>query len=234
MFSERLLLLGLALPFVRAFSAGTSMAHPPCGGPPPSVRSSHLWMAHHAPPHLLLAEKLLAGMQRALEDRRRVDELVAHFEYAGVVTVPAEGQQYEGQGAVKRFLTTLLVDNTVCSAHVDATGAVVASLSDGTGRPRELHLRPASRGTVVTDATLISDLTVHEELCDKITLGGNNAPMFASGPATFDGGYAGPKWETYDGRVRQRIWQVIGPSRRARMRSFMASDVLLPILLAAA
>ena len=58
--------------------------------------------------------------------------------------------------------------------------------------------------------------------------------MFASGPATFDGGYAGPKWETYDGRVRQRIWQVIGPSRRARMRSFMASDVLLPILLAAA
>ena len=33
--------LGIALPFVRTFSVGTSVAHPPCGGPPPSVRSSH-------------------------------------------------------------------------------------------------------------------------------------------------------------------------------------------------
>ena len=44
--------------------------------------------------------------------------------------MPAEGQQYEGQGAVKRFLTTLLVDNTVCSAHLScARSALRPALS---------------------------------------------------------------------------------------------------------
>jgi len=104
---------------------------------------------------------------------------------------------------VKRFLTTLLVDNTVRSTHIDASGmVVVVALSDATGRPRELHLRPVSRGSVVAGTTLISELHVDELAADTPV-----APLFATAPATVDGERTGPKWETYDGRVRQRIWQ---------------------------
>jgi len=156
-----------------------------------------------APPTHGVVDDFLTGVQRALDDRRRVDELVTQFEYSGVVSVPGEGQQYEGQGAVKRFLTTLLVDNTVRSTHIDASGmVVVVALSDATGRPRELHLRPVSRGSVVAGTTLISELHVDEPAADTPV-----APLFATAPATVDGERTGPKWETYDGRVRQRIWQ---------------------------
>jgi len=156
-----------------------------------------------APPTHGVVDDFLTGVQRALDDRRRVDELVTQFEYSGVVSVPGEGQQYEGQGAVKRFLTTLLVDNTVRSTHIDASGmVVVVALSDATGRPRELHLRPVSRGSVVAGTTLISELHVDELAADTPV-----APLFATAPATVDGERTGPKWETYDGRVRQRIWQ---------------------------
>jgi len=79
---------------------------------------------------------------------------------------------------------------------------VVVALSDATGRPRELHLRPVSRGSVVAGTTLISELHVDELAADTPV-----APLFATAPATVDGERTGPKWETYDGRVRQRIWQ---------------------------
>jgi len=210
----RSLVLGLALPARQLSLKGASVAHPPCGGPPPAMgrfcplkmvethKASPLQDAA-APPTHGVVDDFLTGVQRALDDRRRVDELVTQFEYSGVVSVPGEGQQYEGQGAVKRFLTTLLVDNTVRSTHIDASGmVVVVALSDATGRPRELHLRPVSRGSVVAGTTLISELHVDELAADTPV-----APLFATAPATVDGERTGPKWETYDGRVRQRIWQ---------------------------
>ena len=154
----------------------------------------------------LVTEQLLAGINRALDDRRRIDELVTQFEYSGVVSVPGESQEYAGQGAVKRFLTTLLVDNSVRSATLDPSGAaILVSLADDTGRPRELQLLPVSKGAVVAGATLISQLNVHEET--------KGTPIFANAPASLDGERSGPKWETYDGRVRQRIWQVNCHSR---------------------
>jgi hypothetical protein len=226
----RSLVLGLALPARHLTLKGASVSHPPCGGPPPTSRrwcvsmvetqdaqhvpsqQPHSQRAVAPPPNAAVAEQLLAGMQRALDDRRRVDELVTHFEYSGVVSIPAEAASYEGQGAVKRFLTTLLFDNTVRSTHLDANGVVVVSLSDAMGRPRELHLRATSRGAVVAGTTLINELHVSEEGSSDVT----DAPIFAVAPATVDGDRTGPKWETFDGRVRQRIWQV---SDQAHLRT---------------
>ena len=209
--TARMLVLGLALPSRELALKGASSAHPPCGGPPPSARICRPNMVAHrvtegalAGDSDFLAGDFLAGMQRALDDPRRVDELVTQFEYSGVVNVPAEGQEYKGQGAVKRFLTTLIVDNSVSDARLDDRGTVVVSLSDDTGVPRTLHLEPVTRGAVVAGTTLISELHVKE-----IPVAGSVvpvAPIFSNVPSAADA-EDGPKWETFDGRVRQRIWQ---------------------------
>jgi len=152
---------------------------------------------------LAVAKELISAVHHALDDRRRIDELVTQFEYSGIVRVPGEGQEYVGQGAVKRFLTTLLVDNDVSEARLDASGAIVVALKDGTGRPRELQLQAETRGTVVAGTTLISELHVTEPAAhDSKRL----TPLFATAPVAH-GERGGPKWETFDGRVRQRIWQ---------------------------
>eukprot|EP00325_Prymnesiales_sp_UTEX-LB-985_P019699 CAMPEP_0174754598 /NCGR_PEP_ID=MMETSP1094-20130205/105819_1 /TAXON_ID=156173 /ORGANISM="Chrysochromulina brevifilum, Strain UTEX LB 985" /LENGTH=599 /DNA_ID=CAMNT_0015960469 /DNA_START=40 /DNA_END=1839 /DNA_ORIENTATION=- len=224
---SRLLSLGLYLPSTVVSRPGAGEAHPPCGGPPPSMlRSARVHMTvefNHATAvapvattttHATVADQLLVDIERALEDRRRIDELVAHFEYSGTVQVPAEGQQYEGQGAVKRFMTTLLHDldvRAVCLAHDDSGDpAVVISLSDSSDKSRELHLTPASRGTQVAGATLISELMVREQPLGDAAHNEHTedilTPLFGPAVALASEG-SGPKWETYDGRVRQRIWQ---------------------------
>lgn len=219
---SRLLSLGLYLPSVTVNRAGAGEAHPPCGGPPPSMLRSpsirmavKLDLAPTAPAttsaHVAVADQLLVDIERALDDRRRIDELVAHFEYSGAVQVPAEGQQFEGQGAVKRFLTTLLHDLEIRDVRLDhhskSGSAIVISLSDSKDQPRELHLHPASHGTVVAGATLISELIVKEVPPGReTTLPEDLIPLFGGPVATSSDG-DGPKWETYDGRVRQRIWQ---------------------------
>lgn len=164
-----------------------------------------------------VADQLRVGMERALHDRRRVDELVTNFEYSGMVEVPGEAMSYEGQGAVKRFLTTLLVDNEVHSVqiHEEASSSVVVSLDDQSGAPRELTLHVHSEGAIVAGTTLISALTVEETTHAKPAASGDGLParrmpLFGHSGATAasDGSQEdGPKWETYDGRVRQRIWQ---------------------------
>ena len=161
----RLLALGLLLPQTRAFLAGTSAAHPPCGGPPPSARRIAAVRAvvlgaeadevvapasPDEPPAAgqpQLAGILRAGLQRAADDRRRVDELVTHFEYDGAVDVPAEGRRASGQGEVKRLLTALFADNEVGTIEVDSDGAsVLLSLRDSTDRRRTLRLLATGRG----------------------------------------------------------------------------------------
>ena len=156
-----------------------------------------------------MTQSFFAGIERALADGRRVDELVTHFEYSGTVTIPGEAQHYEGQGAVKRFLKTLLVDNAVREARVtpDASG-VALTLLDSDGAHRALELRPTSRGSITAGIMQIHSLTVRED--DRPE---GAAALFAPAPASapIGGGAADerprPKWETFDGRVRQRIWQ---------------------------
>jgi len=85
--------------------------------------------------------------------------------------------------------------------------SVVVSLSDQAGRPRELHLSPVTRGVVVAGATLINELTVREAPAEELHT--SLAPIFSAAPSknSLTGERVGPKWETFDGRVRQRIWQ---------------------------
>ena len=203
------LVLGLALPARELSCKGASFNHPPCGGPPPSSRLTSPIMVEtlQTDAQQLVAQQLVDGMRVALDDRRRVDEIVTTFEYSGSVHVPAEGQDFVGQGAVKRFLTTLLVDNAVQRVQLDDSGTVVVSLNDDQGKPRELHLTPTSRGSVVAGITQISQLKVHEPAMSESSAP-TLTPIFSSAPATLDGALdGGPKWETFDGRVRQRIWQ---------------------------
>ena len=144
-----------------------------------------------------------------------------NFEYSGVVAVPEEGMSYEGQGAVKRFLTTLLIDNKVHGAELsdEEASSVVVSLEDQAGAQRQLTLDVDSKGAVVAGTVLINKLTVRESTCDVgeggpscVVLPGSDyqppLPLFGQVGATAASDEAeGPKWETYDGRVRQRIWQ---------------------------
>ena len=217
---ERLLLLGLALPQVRAFRQGTSAAHPPCGGPPPSSRriatarlalaGDHTIETKASPtggqPSLALASILHAGLVRAVDDRRRIDELVTYFDYNGVLAMPAEGQHVEGQGAVKRLLTALLMDNEVQSVDLDGDAAsVVLTLHDSADQPRALRLRPSSQAGGALSSK-IGEVLVHEET-DAPPTDAAEAPALLFGGGVASKPSAGPKWETFDGRVRQRIWQ---------------------------
>jgi len=79
---------------------------------------------------------------------------------------------------------------------------VVVSLDDSSGHLRELHLHPESRGVKVAGVTLISQLTVREPNSEVAPI-----PLFGGATITHGIQADGPKWETYDGRVRQRIWQ---------------------------
>ncbi|EOD39654.1 hypothetical protein EMIHUDRAFT_448909 [Emiliania huxleyi CCMP1516] len=221
----RLLALGLLLPQTRAFIAGTSAAHPPCGGPPPSARRIAAVRAvvladevvapasPDEPPGAgqpqLLAGILRAGLQRAADDRRRVDELVTHFEYDGAVDVPAEGRRASGQGEVKRLLTALFADNEVGTIEVDSDGAsVLLSLRDSTDRRRTLRLLAtgrggASRGGGARHGPKIAEVVVHELLDGPAA---RAESVFGGGGAVVSEELLRPKWETFDGRVRQQIW----------------------------
>ena len=80
-----------------------------------SSRLARHWRDDVTLPHQHAAH----GLVRAVEDRRRVDELITDFEYDGVLAVPAEGAR-QGQGAVKRLLTAFLADNKVNEVDIDA------------------------------------------------------------------------------------------------------------------
>ena len=155
-------------------------------------------MATETPVHVT---RLVDALSRAVSDRRRVDELVTLFEYDGVVE--AAGERYSGQGAVKRFFSSLLLENGFTSMEVltepsskgpddaalrlgltSATGTdeVALLLKFSKGLVRECHLQAAEGACSPAGCLLPSALEPSE-----------------------NGG--GPKWETFDGRVRQKIWQ---------------------------
>jgi 3-dehydroquinate synthetase len=234
----RLIAVGLAVPGrMVKFPAGSSAAHPPCGGrgAPPSARCSGrlhsvimslrggaatvtLRRAAVGSSPSAVSLQLQAGLQRALDDPRRIDELVAQFEYSGHVAVPHEGMHYDGQGAVKRFLSSLLVRQHVRRTYVDDEhDCIVVELDDATGASREIQLHPTTHGSVVGGFTLIHELNVVEasaEASEETLPSEAQAglpPLFSnSGVAASSDAADGPKWETHDGRVHQKIWQEEG------------------------
>lgn len=145
--------------------------------------------------------RLVEALSLAVSDRRRVDELVTLFEYDGLVE--AAGERYSGQGAVKRFFSSLLLENGFTSMDVLAEpssdgaddAALRLGLTSATGTD-EVALRVKFSNGMVREC----HLQAAEGACGPA---GCLLPS-ASEPSENGGG---PKWETFDGRVRQKIWQ---------------------------
>ena len=156
---------------------------------------------------------LQSGLQRAIGDRRRIDELVTDFEYDGSIAMPAEGKHAQGQGEVKRLLTALFMYNEIQRVDIGADGeSVVMSLLDSAECPRELHMRvsaspPPPHGGRPRQGAKISALHV-DETTETPPDGGKS--LFGVDGAVVNaesGDVERPRWETYDGRIRQRIWE---------------------------
>ena len=165
-------------------------------------------VATETPAHVA---RLIEALSLAVSDRRRVDELVTLFEYDGLVE--AAGERYSGQGAVKRFFSSLLLENGFTSMDVLAEpssngaddAALRLGLTSATGTD-EVALRLKFSNGMVSEC----HLQAAEGACSPA---GCLLPS-ASEPSEKGGG---PKWETFDGRVRQKIWQRPG-DLRARVR----------------
>ena len=169
-------------------------------------------VATETPAHVA---RLIEALSLAVSDRRRVDELVTLFEYDGLVE--AAGERYSGQGAVKRFFSSLLLENGFTSMDVlaepSSNGADDAALrlwlTSATGTD-EVALRLKFSNGMVSEC----HLQAAEGACSPA---GCLLPS-ASEPSQKGGG---PKWETFDGRVRQRIWRDAAPrgGRSTRVRA---------------
>jgi len=149
------------------------------------------------------AVALVEALRRAIADRRRVDELVTLFDYDGRVEV--EGQHFAGQGAVKRFFSEMLLDcqftgldmqsYSAAGDAADLDASIRLVLSSDVGR-RELQLQVRFHGSQVSVLHVQQLVVPHD------------APPIIRDAMSSSG--QGPKWETYDGRVRQKIWQRTG------------------------
>ena len=121
-------------------------------------------------------------------------KVVGLFVYAA--EIQADGRHYKGQGSIKRYLTDLLLRDS--NVHVDfgdlaANQAKVAF---------PLHLTSDQR-------TLDLDLELHFEGPQVLTMIVRTRTHAETTAAVASLGASpnGPKWETDDGRVVQKIWQ---------------------------
>mmetsp|Transcript_17659 Transcript_17659/g.55768 ORF Transcript_17659/g.55768 Transcript_17659/m.55768 type:complete len:580 (-) Transcript_17659:377-2116(-) len=181
------------------------LRHLQTGGP--ARRSSTIAMVASVPKHDKPSSsaplELVAALKLAVDDRRRVDELVTCFDYSGSVEV--DGRQYVGQGAVKRFFHALFLDANVHDLTLlggdeasMAKGDLYLLLETGAG-PRQLLLRPVFTGGLVASLSL-RETVVPPGAAPLFSPALQSAPDSSTGPD-------GPAWETFDGRVRQRIWR---------------------------
>lgn len=147
----------------------------------------------------------------ALADKRHIDELVTCFAYASRARSMPDGAEVIGQGAVKRFLTELLVqDHPNGSRDAIFSAPVLERLrfEDGLSLVRSsLELR----------SNTASGESTHLDLEIYVTRGGGfgyeiESIIVKGAPKTENHRsiVSGPKWETNDGRVRQQIWQHTG------------------------
>ena len=155
--------------------------------------------------------ELVAAITRALDDKRRVDELVTLFEYNA--RVECGGERFDGHGAVKRFFANLLFEGGAVRVDGEAAAAAGGGTAlrlrsddgDGDGGARGVTLRATlgAAGAPGFDEPRIAHLAVDLEASGAVV------------PTSWPGGAAaapteGPKWETFDGRVRQKIWAEAG------------------------
>jgi len=128
------------------------------------------------------------------EDKRRIDEVVGLFVYAG--EVQAAGKQYHGQGSIKRYLTDLLLRED--NVHV-SFGELTVNKAQV-----DFPLRLTS-----DQRTLDLDLELHFEGPQVKSMLVHTRKELEAASQVSDLGASpnGPKWETDDGRVVQKIWQ---------------------------
>lgn len=138
-----------------------------------------------------------AAISTTLADKRRIDELVGQFLYDGEIVL--DGVVHAGQGAVKRVLTDLLLHSEATSASIHRLVGDSALLKIRSEQgDRELHLSLEAAAASSSGAVI-----------ERLTLTSTQPPVKEARPAPGDA-RTGPKWETFDGRVRQQIWQHSG------------------------
>jgi len=161
-------------------------------------------------------DRFASATQLALEDKRHIDELVTCFSYASRGRMLPDGGVVMGQGAVKRFLTDLLVtdhpngsrraefsaptiesDSIVTSDDVAVVKSSLQLRSAGETRHLDLELCISSGGAEGASGFEITSVAVAGADVGATSL-------------RADARKNGPKWETHDGRVRQQIWQHTG------------------------
>jgi 3-dehydroquinate synthase len=144
----------------------------------------------------------------AVADKRRIDEAVALFDYTATLRYDhsAKGSDYAGQGAVKRGLGRLLH-----SPEVESWRWADVVTDDQSARCRLTAIHSDGKGCAHLDvaATFVEEGAIGDlhvvPLDDESRVFLDTVIMGAE--LGLDGG---PKWETFDGRVRQQIWQHTG------------------------
>jgi len=172
------------------------------------------------------APEVRRSLEAALVDKRRVDEVVGQFAYSGCLVVG--GREYSGQGAVKRGLCRLLYDHEGFArgtAEVDGDDALHLTVVGGSEVAFRLKLKrddddflesvvaePANEAAMrwLEAPLLLQGEEEEEEQQQREALSAGDA---AGGDDDVDivpeekKRRKRPKWETDDGRVRQKIWQ---------------------------
>jgi len=138
-------------------------------------------------------------------DKRLVDEAVAMMAYSGSLVVEHEDSQtWSGQGAVKRGLDRVLLSQdaagwtwgqAVSFGNSEASCGLVADRADGQGLAK-LEVTAAFDAAGGIERLQIAPRDPDSRLWLQGVVDGSKVNEAG-----------GPKWETFDGRVRQRIWQ---------------------------
>lgn len=168
------------------------------------------------PEQTQLVSRFKQAWHGALTDKRTIDELVACFQYAGQLTV--DGRPFEGQGAVKRGLSDLLHLGDRQNRATSASFAPSAKFLDSGAVEVQVSLDTAvgdAAGTTKLALRLLPDAACAEITRLEVSTLEAPTPAAAEAEATATTSTGvmtrvRPKWETFDGRVRQRIWQHTG------------------------
>mmetsp|Transcript_19732 Transcript_19732/g.60804 ORF Transcript_19732/g.60804 Transcript_19732/m.60804 type:complete len:582 (-) Transcript_19732:177-1922(-) len=178
--------------------------------PPPDALASAERVV--AAPALGETEGLLRTFAQACDaavaDKRRVDEAVALFDYGATLTIDHGDRpsDWAGQGAVKRGLCRLLHAPEAAAwrwsglAGHDASsaaGRLTATRADGAGDAK-LEVAAAFNDVGIADLRVVALDAPSRAWLERAILGEK------------PGEEGGPAWETFDGRVRQKIWQHTG------------------------
>ena len=130
------------------------------------------------------------ALHRALHDKRFVDELVALFEYNSKLKFQNSDLTCHGQGQIKRFFANDLLHD------VDPADASLKLNDD----QKSLTLLPGKNQAQII---LEPEFAQNSGLVTQVIIQGHDHGRTAK----LAKHASGPLWETYDGRVRQRIWQ---------------------------